>query len=288
MELLTTKEIKPVIEINYEDLKNELSSQLKKYENIVVTTDTLKDCKSTQKSLAGLKRKVDDYRKAKKKELSAPITAFENQCKELVLMIESVEKPIKEGIAVFDDKKKEEKRQEAVNIANELLEKSNLSDKFKKMVEIKPNHSNLTATKKAVTDDLTAQIHFLEAQQMAEEEKLKAVDTSISNYNKRIKSKMALEDFERFFDKDLSFIINEVESRFNAIYEAENPKPVESITTTDEPVRFVEPKNTECIEDEEEKIEPFTIYVSGKRSLILKHIEMMKADGITAEIQELF
>ena len=30
MELLTTKEIKPVIEINYEDLKNELSSQLKK------------------------------------------------------------------------------------------------------------------------------------------------------------------------------------------------------------------------------------------------------------------
>ena len=109
MELLTTKEIKPVIEINYEDLKNELSSQLKKYENIVVTTDTLKDCKSTQKSLAGLKRKVDDYRKAKKKELSAPIIDFENQCKELVLMIESVEKPIKEGIAVFDDKKKEEK-----------------------------------------------------------------------------------------------------------------------------------------------------------------------------------
>ena len=288
MELLTTKEIKPVIEINYEDLKNELSSRLKKYENIVVTTDTLKDCKSTQKSLAGLKRKVDDYRKAKKKELSAPIIDFENQCKELVLMIESVEKHIKEGIAVFDDKKKEEKRQEAVNIANELLEKSNLSNKFKKMVEIKPNYSNLTATKKAVTEDLTAQIHFLEAEQRAEEEKLKAVDTSISNYNKRIKSKMALEDFERFFDKDLSVIINEIESIFNAIYEAENPKPVESITTTDEPVRFVEPKNTECIEDEEEKIEPFTIYVSGKRALILKHIEMMKADGITAEIQELF
>ena len=85
MELLTTKEIKPVIEINYEDLKNELSSQLKKYENIVVTTDTLKDCKSTQKSLAGLKRKVDDYRRAKKKELSAPIIDFEKQCKSSIV-----------------------------------------------------------------------------------------------------------------------------------------------------------------------------------------------------------
>ena len=288
MELLTTKEIKPVIEINYEDLKNELSSQLKKYENIVVTNDTLKDCKSTQKSLAGLKRKVDDYRKAKKKELSAPITAFENQCKELVSMIESVEKPIKEGIAVFDDKKKEEKRQEAMNIANELLKKSNLSDKFKKMVEIKPNYSNLTATKKAVTEDLTAQIHFLEAQQMAEEEKLKAVDTSILNYNKRIKSKMALEDFERFIDKDLSVILNEVESRFNAIYEAENPalkEEIKDILTTSEVINISSPAESKVVQ---EKIEPFTIYVSGRKSLVLKHIEMMKADGITAEIQELF
>ena len=288
MELLTTKEIKPVIEINYEDLKNELSSQLKKYENVVVTNDTLKDCKSTQKSLAGLKRKVDDYRKAKKKELSAPITAFENQCKELVSMIESVEKPIKEGIAVFDDKKKEEKRQEAMNIANELLKKSNLSDKFKKMVEIKPNYSNLTATKKAVTEDLTAQIHFLEAQQMAEEEKLKAVDTSILNYNKRIKSKMALEDFERFIDKDLSVILNEVESRFNAIYEAENPalkEEIKDILTTSEVINISSPAESKVVQ---EKIEPFTIYVSGRKSLVLKHIEMMKADGITAEIQELF
>ncbi len=288
MELLTTKEIKPVIEINYEDLKNELYSQLKKYENIVVTDETLKDCKSTQKSLAGLKKKVDDYRKAKKKELSAPITAFESQCKELVLMIESVEKPIKEGIAVFDDKKREEKRQEAINIANELLEKSNLSDKFKKMIEIKPNYSNLTATKKAVTEDLTAQIHYLEAEQRAEEEKLKAVDTSISNYNKRIKSKMALEDFERFFNRDLSVILNEVESRFSAIYKAENPAPkeeVEEVSTVDDTVNISEP--ADC-EDVKEKIEPFTIYVSGKKLLILKHIEMMKADGITVEIQELF
>ena len=50
--------------------------------------------------------KIDTYRKDKKKELSKPIAVFEDQCKDLISLIEKAEQPIKDGIKVFDDEKK--------------------------------------------------------------------------------------------------------------------------------------------------------------------------------------
>ena len=99
-------EVMPVIEVNFEEVKKALAETLTKYENIVVTEETLSGCKATQKELAGVRTKIDTYRKDKKKALSEPIIAFENQCKELIALIEKAEQPIKDGIKVFDDKKK--------------------------------------------------------------------------------------------------------------------------------------------------------------------------------------
>ena len=84
MEVRILNEIKPVIEINFDHLKTTLTETLEKYNGIIVTEETLSGCKATQKELAGVRNKIDRYRIDKKKELSKPITAFENQCKELV------------------------------------------------------------------------------------------------------------------------------------------------------------------------------------------------------------
>lgn len=59
--------------------------------------------------MAGLRNKIDTYRKDVKREMLTPIDIFEYQCKELIYLIADVEKPIKEGIKVFDDKRRKRK-----------------------------------------------------------------------------------------------------------------------------------------------------------------------------------
>ena len=84
-----------------------------------------------QKELASLRIKIDTYRKDKKKSLSAPIVFFEEQCKELIALVEKAETPIKDGIKVFDDKKKDGKRDKAVSIIAEVVSRMELGEKIR-------------------------------------------------------------------------------------------------------------------------------------------------------------
>ncbi len=104
MDIQVTEFQAPKIAINYETLSAELDKFLVDYTGLVVTEQTLAGCKAAQKELAGLRVKIDTYRKDKKKELEKPIKDFEAQCKELISLVDSVEQPIKEGIKVFDDR----------------------------------------------------------------------------------------------------------------------------------------------------------------------------------------
>ena len=149
------KEFKePVIKINFEELKAELEKSLKDYEGLVVTEETLSGCKAAAKELAGVRRKIDQYRKDKKKEAEKPIKDFEAQCKTLIGLIEEVEKPIKDGIQVYDDKKREEKRAVAEKIIADVVESSGLNEKFAKRLDVQDKYMNLTATKKSIQEDV--------------------------------------------------------------------------------------------------------------------------------------
>lgn len=267
MELKTSKEIMPVVEINYQELKTSLTAEMEKYRGIVVTDDTLKGCKATQKELAGLKRSIDDYRKTKKKELSAPIAAFENQCKELISIIDQVEKPIKEGIAVYDNKKKEAKMQIAVNIAADLAMKNGLNGKYANMIEMKPKYTNISASEKSVREDIQMQVELLKAQQIAEEEKIRAVSVAIENANKRLEGKMQLADFDRFLHLELSEILKEVDRLAEALYAAEHIHEDE----------VAEPA-------ESAEIKTYSVTLTGDASLIEKYIDEMDRKGIDVEI----
>ena len=99
----------PVLTMNFEEVKSSLEETINKYRGIVVTEESLKDCKATQRDLSKLGKDIDTYRKGVKKEMEAPIKAFEVQCKELIQMVDEANKPIKAGIEEFDNKKRIEK-----------------------------------------------------------------------------------------------------------------------------------------------------------------------------------
>lgn len=273
-DIKVTEEVMPVIAINFEELRDGLSSTLGAYEGIVVTEQTLQGCKATQKELAGLRTKIDKYRKEKKKKLSAPISAFENQCKELIAMVEAVEKPIKQGIALYDDERRSVKRKEAEQIRAELLADSGLSEKYANMLQIKDIYCNLTANKATIKNDMRAEIETLMERQKAEEMKEAAVLASIEAQNGRLKKKLTLGDFKYMMSAELPTIIREIQLKADIVYEAENPK---------EPVA-VERAPEELGPSEEAEHAVYKIQLQGDVTVIKRVIGMAHASGLEVDV----
>lgn len=222
-------EVLPVIAINFNEMKKALAETMEQYTGIIVTEESLSACKAEQKSLAGIRTKIDNYRKDKKKELSKPITDFENQCKELIALVEKAEKPIKEGIAVFDDKKKEEKRQKALELIKETVEAHQLKGKFADKLTVLDKYINLTASVKSVKEDIEQRAFYLVEEQAKEEETIQIIKTTIENVNKSIKTPVKYEDFESLVESGYPIpkIIERINSMAEKIRLAENPPKAE-------------------------------------------------------------
>jgi len=249
MEFNVIQAEQPIIKINFEEVKEMLTSKLEEYTGIVVTEDTLSGCKYAQKELASLRVNVDNERKKIKKELSAPISKFEDQCKELIAMIEKVEGPIKEGIKVFDDARREEKRKVALKIIEEEAANAGLNETFKAKVEVKDKYMNLTATESDVRDDVIAQTIALKVQQNAEEDRLAIITSALDRENEKLKQKLSISDFyyDINFGRATSDILAEISRRAERIYNAENA-PIE------------EPKAEPKVEPKEAPKEPQKMY----------------------------
>lgn len=226
LEFTVKKEVLPVIQINFEELKGHLNSLLQDYKGLVVTENNLSTCKAKQKELASTRIKIDNYRKEKKKELSKPIAFFEAQCKDLISLIEQAEQPIKEGIKVFDDEKRDSKRLQAIELAKEVSEEYGLNEKYADRLEILDKYCNLTAKSNEIREDLISKAMTLKVEQDRETELIEIIKDTVASENERINYKMKFEDFVKYIDKGLMTareVISQIKERANDIYIAENP-----------------------------------------------------------------
>lgn len=229
MDIQVNKQL-PVITINFEEVKANLIANTEKYKGLVVTEDSLKDCKATQKDLAGLRNKIDSYRKDIKKEMEKPIKDFEGQCKELISLIEEVEKPIKLGIAEFDNKRREEKRNKALEIIKEAIENHGLEEKYSSQLTVLDKYLNLSASAKSVVEDIEQRAAALKQQQnsdKAKAEMLKAtIETTLEAVNRTIKTPLEYKNFERYIECgwDIARIVKEINNQADLIRKAEQPQ----------------------------------------------------------------
>lgn len=220
----------PVITINFEEVKASLKETMSQYEGVVVTEEGLQDCKKTQKELAKLKNNIDGYRKAVKKELEEPIKIFELKCKELFKLVEETEKPIKEGISVFDTKRRLEKVKQGEEYLLAKMDKEGLSDQYKAKISISDITINLSNTMKAIKEEIDQKIKQL-AEQQEEEKRRKTelketIEVTLENVNKTIKSPLQYSDFERYLEMEWTAteVIREINARAEMIKRAEQPK----------------------------------------------------------------
>lgn len=266
MEFKIISEQLPAIAFNFEELKTALSGTMDKYKGIVVTEDTLQDCKTTQRELAGIRNRIDTYRKDKKKELSKPIAEFESKCKELIGLVEQAEQPIKNGIQLFDDKRREEKKQTAQLIINHTVLKFELNEKYASQLTMIDKYMNLTASAKEVTEDVETRALLLKEQQNQELEMLEIIKGTIENANKGINAKLSLKDFQMLINRGISTkdIIQEINARAERIRIAELPKEEEPTQPEPTPVKQEELKQPEPAK--EEKLYYVEIRIVGTRN----------------------
>lgn len=215
----------PVITIDFDSLKIQLTQAVADYKSLVVTEGQLSLCKEKQRELAGLRNKIDRYRLDVKKEMSKPISEFENKCKQLIKIVEQAETSLKEGIKVFDDKKREEKRKVAEELRQAIIEQHELKPKYAGQLTILDKYMNLTAKANEVKEDIEQRAFLLLSEQNKEQEMLEIIQDTIDNANKTIKTPMSMADFQRLIDRGLSpkDIIAEINLRAEQIREAEKP-----------------------------------------------------------------
>lgn len=176
MELTVQKIETGLITWNYDTLKTALTEKMEKFQDIVVTEESLKDCEQTQKDLSSLRRAIDTKRKEVKKRLQEPADEFDKKCKDLLSIITGVEDPIKSGINVFEEKRKDGLRNDILEQINIFQEEFQLSPKYFNRITIADKWLNKTQKFKDTLTELHQIFSTLQVSDNAEKEDRKAIE----------------------------------------------------------------------------------------------------------------
>ena len=103
------KQLPAKIEFNFEEIKAELASLIQQYNTLVVTAESIRDAKDDKARLNKLYKAIDDKRKEIKKLCLAMYEPFEEQCKELLELIQQPITSIDKQIKVFEDIEQQQK-----------------------------------------------------------------------------------------------------------------------------------------------------------------------------------
>lgn len=104
------------LEINFDELKEQLDFQLERFKGFVVTENNIPEAKDTRARLNKVEKQLDDRRKEFKKEIMKPYTVVEEKIKILTGMISDVTNVIDTQLKTFEEKEKEIKKNEVINL----------------------------------------------------------------------------------------------------------------------------------------------------------------------------
>lgn len=221
--VLVSNSVQPaVIDYNYEAVKKCVELKAQEYAGIIVTDDNLKQAKQDRDNLASARVAIDKFRKAKKKEMSVNIDLMEKQCKELISIIEGVEKPLQAGIDVYDNEKREKRRQQALKFIQTIADSLGLRPEYASRLVVKDFYLNLTGTQKEVKEDVNREGMALKAEQDKHDADIQTIRTVVESVNSSLSTKLDAEEFInalKFYS--VSEIVYNINKRADQLKEAE-------------------------------------------------------------------
>lgn len=223
VDLVADVESVGLIKSNIADVKRWLSGAIQKYENYVVTDDTLKTSEKDYQTLNKLTKTIDDKRKAIKKKMEEPIKAMESDFKECIGLIAPIMSNIKEQLDVYEDKRKQEKRE----YINEMLKSKfkDLMPKFVARFEFDEKWLNKTKKNGDIEKEATYQIEEIREAQRRYLNDLDGIANLVEAENKDLAIKL---DLKKYLDRyeiveSFSAVLNEIKKdvEFNKAQYAE-------------------------------------------------------------------
>ncbi|CAI3700709.1 DUF1351 domain-containing protein [Clostridium neonatale] len=284
-ELEVNKQL-PIIKANFDEVKESLNQSLEKYKGIIVTEETLQDCKKTQQDLSKVKNGIETFRKSVKKDMEVPIKEFEAKCKELVSLIGEVEQPIKDGITVFDNKRREEKRTKALEFIKDAVAKHGLDEKRASKLTVIDKYLNLSASGKSVKEDIEQRALMLLQEQDRELGVIQVINGTIKAVNEGINTKLKIDDFKTLIEMNtpVARIIEEIHKRAEKIKEAEKPKEEIKVDPPKEEVSIpVDLAAHTPAEQKEEKLYFYELKIIADAEHMLKLKELIQSEGFKYE-----
>ena len=116
------------ISFNFEDIKQEMTARLAKYENLVYDEKAIKEAKADRATLNKFREAIETKRKEVKKQCLAPYEEFERKIKELTGLVDQPMLAIDGQIKAYEQRQKDEKKasikayyQEHIGTLAELL-----------------------------------------------------------------------------------------------------------------------------------------------------------------------
>lgn len=176
----------PEVFFNEQEILNYLDGELERFEGLVFTEDTAKDCKSTVTELNKLIKSVEDFRKQYKKQLSDPIAEFEKKCKLIVEKIEGVQEPLKLQAEQFEIKRRETRKVEIQSFIDEALTIMPLEDKWASKLILKDEWLLLSLSNPKAKKAIAEEIEKLSAEQKSYYDKLELVATKCEVFSLRL------------------------------------------------------------------------------------------------------
>jgi len=136
---------------NKEKLDALVDAVVKKYSGIVVTEDTLKECKKTLTELRKLSKELNAKRLEKQRQYETPVKEFKAQIDAYINQINDVISDIKQGTDEFEEKRKAEKQEAIQNLINEMAGNYGIDPET---IEIDKKWLNKSTTMKKITEEI--------------------------------------------------------------------------------------------------------------------------------------
>ena len=259
LQVKTIKFQPAVVEFNYTELEAALESNLKKYNGLTFTEDTAADCKNSIAELRKGKKAVDAYRLQTKKQLTASVTEFENQCKALNQKFDEVIDPLVKQSDSFEDKRREEKRDKILAIAIEIIKKHGLNQKHAADLIIEDSYLVKSKSLKSIESELNTLASHLKMKQdkrASDEEIIKGHVQLVNAQNELnlIESTyINLLDYQEFqsvkerIDSDVQQVLDQREKERLAQEAAKTVAPTLPVQSVTQEGPTVEPEQDEAV-----------------------------------------
>ena len=243
MELQVLNQVVPVIEFNKEELKGVLESHLVKYSNLVVTSETAKDCKKVNAELGKLEKAIETFRKETKKTLSEPIINFESDCKELVALIQEVKKPIDSQLKEIEEQRKSEKEVLIREEIEKIIVEYELDEKHSAQIDIKAVWLNKSTSMNKITTEIKNLAEMLKIAQNSVIRHQEIIKATCEMHNARLKTPLDATGWIELLasGEEVQSIVEKIhaEGKRRLAVEIEDEREAQEILNTPEPTPVV-------------------------------------------------